>query len=177
MYLIQVFGIVAITSAISAKFRSGSCYSRLTVECSCPLQWHLWGNECYRLTPRVAQTWDQAKSACQDMGGKMAAPRSLEEMNFMADMARKVDSNYFAWIACTDKEVEGTWECDGQEDIEPFLEWDDGQPDNTNNQDCGQMAAGHHDKMDDDNCDSTYPRLAFCIRRAACTHGLIQLLH
>ncbi|XP_038045940.1 perlucin-like protein [Patiria miniata] len=176
MYFFKVFGFVTITSAINAQFGSGTCHSRLTLECSCPPQWQWWGKDCYRLTPVIAQAWDQAKSACQNMGGKMAAPRSHEEMNFMTDMARKVDSNFFAWIACTDKEVEGTWECDGQEDIEPFLEWDDGQPDDkNNNQDCCQIAATFNDKMDDDDCDNMSPRLAFCIRRAACTYGLIQL--
>ncbi|XP_038046717.1 alpha-N-acetylgalactosamine-specific lectin-like [Patiria miniata] len=149
------------------------------MECSCPPQWQLWGKECYRLTPRVAQTWDQAKSACRDLGGKMASPRSLEEMNFMTDMAREMDDtgDYFVWIACNDREVEGIWECDGQEGIEPFLEWDMGQPDNNGNQDCVNMAERHNDRMDDAGCESTWPHMAFCIRRAACTYGLIQLRH
>ncbi|XP_038045945.1 C-type lectin domain family 4 member M-like [Patiria miniata] len=175
MYLFQVFGIVAITSAISAEFRSGSCHSRLTVECSCPPQWHLWGNECYRISPSL-HTWEDAKSACQGIGGKMATPRSLEEMNFMAELARKVGSNYYAWIACTDMEKEGTWECDGQEGEEPFLEWADEQPDDdSGNQDCAAIASSLGEKLDDGECRiSTW---AICVRRAACTHGLIQLRH
>ncbi|XP_038045952.1 alpha-N-acetylgalactosamine-specific lectin-like [Patiria miniata] len=158
----------------------GTCHSRLALECSCPPQWQWWGKDCYRLTPRIQQTWDQAKSACQDMSGKMAAPRSLEEMSFMANMTREIDVTgaYPGWIACNDKKVEGTWECDGQEGSEPFLAWADKQPDNNNNEDCADMAEMKHDnKMNDVGCDSTHPHMAFCIRRAACTYGLIQLRH
>ncbi|XP_038066775.1 perlucin-like protein [Patiria miniata] len=175
MYLLKVFSIVAITSAINAQFRSGSCHSRLTVQCSCPPEWQLWGNECYRLTPSP-HTWDDAKSACQDMGGKMAAPRSLEEMNVMVELARKEHSTYRAWIACNDKEVEGNWECDGQEGSEPFLAWYAGQSDNDKgNQDCVRITVTYNDRMDDVSCDLS--ALAFCVRRAACTHSLIQLRH
>ncbi|XP_038066783.1 C-type lectin mannose-binding isoform-like [Patiria miniata] len=161
--------------AITAQLRSGSCHSRLTVQCSCPPEWSLWGNECYRLTPSL-HNWDDAKTACQDMGGKMAAPCSLEEMNFMVELARNVDSDYYAWIACNDKEEEGIWECDGQEGSEPFLVWDDGEPNNNKgNQDCVRMASYLQERMDDGFCYASY--LAFCVRRAACTHSLIQLRH
>ncbi|XP_038045944.1 perlucin-like protein [Patiria miniata] len=163
--------------SISAQSESGSCHSRLTLECSCPSKWQLREKECYILTPSP-HTWNQAKSACHGMGGKMAAPRSLEEMNFMADMARKVDSDYYAWISCNDKEVEGTWVCDGQDGSEPFLKWADGQPDDKgNHQDCGQIAARYRDKMDDVGCDNMHPRWTVCVRQAACTYGLIQPRH
>ncbi|XP_038066781.1 C-type lectin domain family 4 member M-like [Patiria miniata] len=173
--------VVAIISSIKAVFGSGfcpsrlsvKCHSRLIVECSCPPEWQLWGNVCYRLTPSP-HTWDDAKSACQDMGGKMAAPCSFEEMNFMVELARNVESNFYAWIACNDKEVEGTWECDGQEENEPFLVWNTDQPDNyANDQDCVAISSDHNNRMDDDYCRLYY--LAMCVRRAACTHGLTQL--
>ncbi|XP_038045938.1 perlucin-like protein [Patiria miniata] len=173
MYFFKVFGIVAITSAINAQFGSGTCRSRLARECSCPPQWQLSGEDCYRLTPSP-HTWDDAKSACQDIGGKMAAPRSHEEMNFMADMARELDSKYKAWIACNDKEVEGFWECDGQEGSAPFLGWGSGQPDNGGNIDCATIRK-YDGKMDDSHCWKAFR--AVCVRRAACTHGLIQIRH
>ncbi|XP_038066785.1 C-type lectin domain family 4 member M-like [Patiria miniata] len=178
MYLIRVFGIVAITTAINAEFRSGSCHSRLSILCSCPPEWqlHVWGKECYRLTPS-SHSWDDAKTTCQDMGGKMAAPRSLEEMNFMVELAKKANTLYRAWIACNDKDVEGTWECDGQEGSEPFLVWDNGEPNSFGNveQDCVRMAASSNDRMDDELCDND--QLAFCVREAACTYSLTQLGH
>ncbi|XP_038045946.1 uncharacterized protein LOC119720362 [Patiria miniata] len=104
----------------------------------------------------------------------MAAPRSLEEMNFMTDKAREMDDtgDYFVWIACNDREVEGTWECDGQEGREPFLEWDlaSGQPDSNGNQDCGVLAERFNNKMDDLGCDSTYPIWLFaCVELLAPT--------
>ncbi|XP_038057915.1 C-type lectin domain family 4 member M-like [Patiria miniata] len=153
-----------------ALSESNFCPSRSPVKCSCPPEWQLWGNECYRLTPSN-YNWDDAKKVCQDMGGKMAAPRSLEELNFMAELAQKVDNQYYAWIACNDKDVEGTWECDGQEGGEPFLVWADGQPDNWGgNQDCVAITARHNHKikMDDGRCDNY--KWAFCVHQAACTH-------
>ncbi|XP_038066708.1 perlucin-like protein [Patiria miniata] len=174
--------IVAIISSIKTVLGSGfcpsrlsvKCLSRLIVECSCPPEWQLWGNECYRITP-LPHTRDDAKTACQDMGSKMAAPRSLEEMNFMVELAQKVDSAYSAWIACNDREIEGSWECDGQEGRKPFLLWDDGQPNDLFNQDCVAIKSTKNGKMDDEYCYRSH--LAFCVRRAACTHGLTQLRH
>ncbi|XP_038055093.1 lactose-binding lectin l-2-like [Patiria miniata] len=169
-FMSEFFAIVVAVLSMRALSESDFCPSRSPVECSCPLEWQLWGSACYRLTPSK-RTWDGAKTACQDMGGKMAAPRSLEEMNFMAELARKVDSNYYAWIACNDTEVEGTWECDGQEGGEPFLVWDNGQPDDGGthgNQDCVVIAEQHNHMMDDGHCDGS--NRAFCVRQAACTH-------
>ncbi|XP_038056573.1 low affinity immunoglobulin epsilon Fc receptor-like [Patiria miniata] len=167
MYSLKCFAVLAITYAITV-LGSHICPSEPAVKCSCPPQWQLWQNGCYRLTPSE-HNWEGAKTACQDMGGKMAAPRSFEEMNFMTKMARKADSSYYAWISCKDREVEGTWECDGQEGGEPFLVWDDGQPDNWgDNQDCVLISAHHNDRMDDDGC--WVRRRAFCVRKAHCTH-------
>ncbi|XP_038066714.1 C-type lectin domain family 4 member M-like [Patiria miniata] len=172
--------IVAVISSIKAVFGSGlcpsrlsvKCHSRLIVECSCPPKWQLWGKACYQLSETPA-TWDDSQSDCQAMGGKMAAPRSQGEMTFMVELARNVDLKFYAWIACDDKVVEGSWDCDGQEGSEPFLAWHQGEPNNSGGQqDCAQIGQGG---MDDVSCDLS--SRAFCVRQAACTHGLIQLRH
>ena len=97
----------------------------------------------------------------------MAAPRSLEEMNSMADLVRQRHKNYRAWIACNDIEVEGNWQCDGQEGREPFLRWASGRPNNLRgDQDCGTMVSKFNYNMDDIACGSSHE--AFCVRQAAC---------
>ncbi|XP_038077045.1 type-2 ice-structuring protein-like [Patiria miniata] len=171
MYLFHVFGIVAITSALNTQFGSGSCQSHLTVKRSCPPEWQFWEDECYHVTP-LRHNWDDAKSACQAMGGRMAAPHSLEEMEFMADLAQKEHGVNTAWIACNDKGVEGIWECNGQEGSESFLEWANGQPDNSNNQDCAAIATAFNNRMDDDQCWSSHE--AICVRQATGTHPSTQ---
>ncbi|XP_038057884.1 lactose-binding lectin l-2-like [Patiria miniata] len=164
----EFFAIVVAVLSMRALSDSDFCPSRSPVKSSCPPEWQLWGNACYRITPSK-HTWDDAKTACQGMGGKMAAPRSLEEMNFMAELARKEDGEYYAWIACNDRDVEGTWECDGQEGGEPFLVWADGQPNSwKGNQDCVAITARHNHRMNDGRCDAS--NRAFCVRQAACTH-------
>ncbi|XP_038056822.1 perlucin-like protein [Patiria miniata] len=168
MYSLKCFVVLAITYVITV-LGSHICPSEPAVKCSCPPQWQLWQNGCYRLTPSLF-SWDAAKEACKDMGGKMAAPCSLKEMNLMTEMAQKESREYRVWIACNDKRVEGTWECDGQEGGEPFLVWDNGQPDDDGggNQDCAQIAARHHDRMDDDFCDRSH--WVICVRKAQYTH-------
>ncbi|XP_038056879.1 perlucin-like protein [Patiria miniata] len=166
MYSLKCFAVLAITYVITV-LGSHICLSEPAVTCSCQLQWQLWQNGCYRLTPS-RHSWDDAKKACKDMEGKMAAPRSIEELKFIVEMARKVDRDYVAWIACNDLEVEGTWKCDGQEGREPFLAWNTQQPDNAGNQDCALISALHNDRMDDARCQAQLR--AFCVRQAACTH-------
>ncbi|XP_022089785.1 E-selectin-like [Acanthaster planci] len=103
----------------------------------------------------------------------MAAPHSLEEMKFMADLARQKDSKYSVWIACNDIKVEGNWTCDGQEGSKPFMAWGPGQPHNTDNiQDCAAIAAKCNDSMNDARCSKS--REAVCIRQAVCTPRLTQ---
>ena len=46
----------------------------------CPPGWKTWRGSCYRTTPSLP--WIEAGKYCQDMGGEMAAPRSLEENEF-----------------------------------------------------------------------------------------------
>ncbi|XP_038078964.1 E-selectin-like, partial [Patiria miniata] len=171
MYSPELVVILAIISSISAVLGFYNICPVQPVSCSCPSQWQMWHNACYRITP--PHNWDDAKTVCQDLGGKMAAPRSLEEMKFMVDMAREVDSEYYVWIACNDKDVEGTWECDGQEGREPFLEWSANQPDDfKDNQDCVVVARNQNDKMDDDFCAES--RMALCVHQAACPHPPTQ---
>ncbi|XP_038057261.1 snaclec convulxin subunit beta-like [Patiria miniata] len=172
-FMSGLFAIEVAILSMRALSESDFCPTRCPVKCSCPPEWQLWGNGCYHLTSSK-YNWDDAKTACQDLGGKMAAPRSLEELKFMAELARKVYINFYAWIACNDRDVEGIWECDGQEGGEPRLVWADGQPDNGkgDNQDCVHISAHFNDRMDDTGCGVKMK--AFCVRQAACTHLLTQ---
>ena len=112
-------------------------------------------------------------SVCHTMGGKMAAPHSLDELQFMVEVARNKNNNYYVWIACNDKKVEGSWECDGQEGGKPFLKWAPQQPDDYwQNQDCAAIAAVHDSNMDDGSCISQHD--AMCVRPATCTHRPTQ---
>ncbi|XP_022089665.1 L-selectin-like [Acanthaster planci] len=175
MYLLKIVAIAAITAAINAAWGSAFCPSLPAMHCSCPSGWQLWRKACYRLTETKVD-WESSKSACREMGGKMAAPRNLTEMKFMADLAKKNDGRYYIWIACNDSEVEGNWMCDGQEGSKPFMGWGPGQPDDAGgNQDCATIAAAHNDSMDDNNCD--YTLYAVCARQANCTRHPNQPRH
>ena len=172
MFLTKVVGIVAITAAINAARDCSSPASRNF----CPSGWRLWQHACYRLTESKAN-WDDSKGACREMGGKMAAPRSLEEMKFITELARERNNYFNVWIACNDKDVEGVWTCDGQRGGEPFLEWAPGEPNNAWDQDCAGLRSVYDASTPMDDFSCLQHLNAFCVRQAACSPCLTQPHH
>ena len=102
----------------------GSAISIASEPCSvvtdyCPPMWQRWRDSCYRLTTQGA-AWDAQQNVCSDMGGKMAAPHSLEENEFFVSMAKGAGLDRL-WVACSDTDEEREWICEGQEKGAPFL--------------------------------------------------------
>ena len=89
---------------------------------NCPSLWQGWGDDCYRLVTTLLP-WQEARSACRDLGGELAAPRSLPENMFLANMALEVDVYYHFWISCSDLETQEEWKCDGHENGFSFSNW------------------------------------------------------
>ena len=155
--------ILIISLAITTASGSNPCNPVMIAD-RCPPMWQLWGNSCYRLTPKIA-TWDSARAACLDMEGEMAAPRSLEENEFIASMAREASLTYL-WVACNDRKIEGEWKCKGQGDI--FFNWavTYGEPNNADgDENCAYMtaASAFQGKWFDWPCSITLQ--AACVRR------------
>ena len=71
------------------------------------------------------KTWQQAKQACEDMGGHLVTITSKEENDFVY----KLTSGKNTWIGCTDQEKEGEWKWVTGETFS-YKNWADGQPDN-----------------------------------------------
>ena len=126
----------------------------------CPPHWKTWAlGSCYQLNTKPA-TWGNAREACLHMGGKMAAPRSLQENEIFARMAAKEGIDRM-WVACSDREVEGRWECEGGAQGGAFLHWEPGEPNNYSGaEDCVAMRVQDPRLVHgwvDISCDENFP--------------------
>ena len=87
-------------------------------------------------------------------GGVMAAPKSLEENDFMVTL---IPEKMNAWINCNDFKEEGEWECGWEGRRFSFRNWDDGQPNNigNNGQQCAFLSRywGSKNKWHDAACE------------------------
>ena len=96
------------------------------------------------------KSFDEAKVACQDMGGFMAEPRTEEIQTAMKRLT--FDSPYL-WIGLREDSWY-KWETDGE--ALTFAAWDAGQPNNYGgNQDCAAMRKADHE-WDDAVCSQHY---------------------
>ena len=57
----------------------------------CPSGWESWGGSCYKLLTKMS--WYEGGLKCQEMGGEMVAPSSLEENNYI--LSKTFD---YVWI-------------------------------------------------------------------------------
>ena len=105
----------------------------------------------------------------------MAAPHSLEENEFFASMAKGAGLDWL-WVACSDRDEEGEWICEGQENSSTFLNFAPGEPNNSDgNEHCAYMAVitSGGSRWNDASC-SSMPE-AICVLRSLPQGGLLCL--
>ncbi|MEM9916871.1 MAG: lectin-like protein [Bacteroidota bacterium] len=89
------------------------------------------GSKFYRSTSR--RSWQNAQSACQAAGGRLAIVNSAAKNSFLQS---SVTSN--TWIGLTDEAREGTYRwTDGEEST--YFNWNRNEPNNLNNEDYVEM--------------------------------------
>ncbi|XP_038064496.1 C-type lectin domain family 4 member A-like [Patiria miniata] len=122
--------------------------------------WQLWKGSCYVLTDKTS-TWQEGKSACRSMGGRMAAPRSSEENDFFVSLAGPGGK---VWIACkfNTAVAGGQLACEGVE--AEFTKWHNGEP-NNDSEECVLLKAISSGTWFDYSCQNPYPSV--CKKRAA----------
>ena len=114
-------------------FQSQVCYTFVD---PCPASWHHWGNSCYRVTDS-SFPWSSARDECIKFGGILAVPRSLEENDFIVTL---IPDGKNSWIDCNDLETEGIWECrEGNMEV-TYRNWDDGEPNNLQQEHCAVIS-------------------------------------
>ncbi|XP_072922851.1 C-type lectin-like [Hemitrygon akajei] len=114
----------------------------------CPL------NSCYRFFSDK-KTWEEAQDFCNQKSyyGQLASVNSDQHNAFISEIATDVEKNkQWAWIGLNDicKENNFTW-IDGTDYT--YGDWDGGQPDDHNNEDCVHIHHGGSSKWNDYPCN------------------------
>lgn len=85
------------------------------------------GNHYY-LYSDICNTWEDAKSYCESMGGYLAIINDDLENAFLFDLMKQ-SGHENAYFGLTDCEEEGVWKCVDGSNPE-YLNWSDGEPNN-----------------------------------------------
>ena len=85
-------------------------------------------------------SWNAAKSACEGMGGYLAAITTEYEMQFISGIIpKKTESNHIVWIGGTDQDSEGLWKWVSGENF-TYSNWKGkAEPNNWNDEDYLQI--------------------------------------
>merc|ERR1711962_1842997 len=107
---------------------------------SCPHGYKLLNELCYGLVETPAN-WKDAQTACRNVDGQLAEPRTAVIDFFLTGMA-VINNTAVIWVGGEDLTVEGEfrWASDGDK-IGNYTRWTRGQPDYEDNQDCVTIVA------------------------------------
>ena len=113
----------------------------------CPAGFTEKGDYCFKLETE-RKTWQQAVDACQEINSYLIEPRT-EEIN---NIAKSFDLGNNTWFGASDIKFEENWVWESDGERLTFKDWEPGQPNNHNNQDC---ASFQQRRWVDRNCDAT----------------------
>jgi len=101
------------------------------------------------------QTWASAKNTCQGRGYHLATIHDATENDWIFQQERNLGGGNW-WLGYTDQTTEGLWSWDdfmGQ----GFVNWNAGEPNNQNNEDCLEHWSGYGvAKWNDSNCNNSF---------------------
>ena len=135
--LLVVFTLVALTS--------GQC---------CMDYWTSFNGKCYRYY-NLLKTWYDAELYCINMGGHLVGINDRAEndfVNFLTSGPQNDDIwGHVVWIGFTDMFEEGDWN-HVDESFYGFHNWAHGEPNNHNDEDCGETNFGGRGLWNDEQC-------------------------
>ena len=131
----------------------------------CSYGWTHLGSSCYKF-PKQSLSFDDAQKLCEDLGGKLAEPRSITANNLLAEHLHYRNAK-FMWIGINDKIEENTFVYSSSGEKITFANWSKGRPDNGGNsryqkeQDCVDVLMnedfGNTWKWNDWDCQEQLP--------------------
>ena len=108
------------------------------------------------LKPDSAKSFDEAKSLCKSICGRIYFPSSLAEDNEVFQIARKAGSSEEdIWLRLSDKEFEGIWKDPENGETLTFMNWMKGQPNNFDNNQHHACFQGNSGEWNDVSATST----------------------
>ncbi|KAF7670458.1 hypothetical protein LDENG_00124850 [Lucifuga dentata] len=107
-------------------------------------------DKCYFFSTDT-KTWMEAHVYCLSQNSDLTSIRDIHERLWLTT---QIGTEIF-WTGLNDRITEGVYEwSDGSPFIEYLSYWNEGQPDNWNdNEDCGQVLGSHYGRWNDENCD------------------------
>ncbi len=117
----------------------------------CPFGWESSCGSCYkRLEEKLA--WHEGRLKCQEMGGEMVAPSSLEENNYLGLLSKNIGR---VWINCNDLEIDGQWVCTSDND--GYMNWRANEPNGGARENCVEIRFSRGGTWNDNACSKKYP--------------------
>ncbi|CAL9682123.1 unnamed protein product [Knipowitschia caucasica] len=114
----------------------------------CRSGWREHESKCYFFSTDV-KTWDEANVFCERQQSHLTSVQDIHEQLWLRT---QVGTEIF-WMGLTDQITEGVWEwTDGTTYLEYFSHWMSGQPDNWEDEDCGQILGGSFGRWNDEDC-------------------------
>eukprot|EP00092_Neocalanus_flemingeri_P080451 GFUD01100354.1.p1 GENE.GFUD01100354.1~~GFUD01100354.1.p1 ORF type:complete len:211 (-),score=33.55 GFUD01100354.1:201-833(-) len=147
-----IAGVIGLTSGLLIGIPSGFCMRQSG---ECPKLWTKFSSSCYRLWEEE-HIWSEAEFRCQQEGGHLVSILSKQENEF-------INNTFFnqknIWIGANDKLVEGLWTWSDGYPME-FEDWNEGQPNESGDQDCGVLDTSFAGRWSDVSCST--PRAFLC---------------
>lgn len=101
------------------------------------------------------KSWQDGRDFCVDRGGDLASIHGDEAQTEVKDAAFDVLFNHW-WMGLTDASQEGVW---AWSDGTPYdyTHWNQGEPNDSNGEDCAHVSVWGDGSWNDINCNNTYP--------------------
>ncbi|XP_019631557.1 PREDICTED: lectin BRA-3-like [Branchiostoma belcheri] len=144
----------------NAAFIFGLTDIRQEGPCPSGYESHQHSRSCYKAYDQWSN-YNSARAACTSDGGTLAMPRDAVTNTFLINLKNAVDPNAAFFFGLTDSRQEGRWVWEDGTVLGIFRQWAPRQPDNWDNEDCGEYRSdNHHDasirnKWNDRSCSAT----------------------
>ena len=133
-------------------------YSGKKCNIACTEGWTLVENKCFQMSNDM-KTYDGAANHCHSIGGLLVEPRTTVETDEVVNFARTQQNKFWAedrfWIGINDKNQENLFVYESNAKQVGFTRWSQGQPDNSNDEDCVEI--WHGNEWNDAQCDIKFP--------------------
>ncbi|XP_025098522.1 C-type lectin domain family 17, member A-like isoform X1 [Pomacea canaliculata] len=104
----------------------------------CPQGWESLQDRCYLYVNRLL-TWSAAKEICNGSSSSLVETESEEENSFVHNMMRAHGAQVGVWLNIDDRTQEGHWVSSTTHQPLTYSKWNDGEPNNMDDEDCGMM--------------------------------------
>ncbi|XP_024917717.1 perlucin-like protein [Cynoglossus semilaevis] len=122
----------------------------VTAQCQCHAGWRIYKNNCYYFSTDQ-KSWLDANAYCLGQRSNLMSIQDIQERMWLRT---QIGSDIY-WFGLNDRVTEGVYQwSDGTQFIEHLSYWMHGQPDNWDDEDCGQVVGYNYGQWNDDKCSS-----------------------